>query len=345
MTRRRFGSRAGSLGGYVLAAVLLWLFARNVEWRALVEAARSAGWSIIALAIVIRFASLAVSALRWQALLEPTQHVPFRGVLAATMIGVTASVVAPVQAAELIRPYVLSRRERVNLTATLGTAIAEWVLDAVAVIALFVAAVLWQRAGNGAPARAPMTATLFFPALVTTCLALLRLAAGRAAHFDAPSSASAPSSDIRGRTVRALRSFALGLGALRQRRGLLIVTGYSLALSALTATSAWLTLIAFQVIRRPQVGQYLIAFQMPISFAAGFLLLGLITIAGIVPTPGAVGGFHAICQLGLVAFFHIDRAHTVLPVIVLHAVLYMPAALVGVLCFTTSPGQVEWVEP
>ena len=330
MTRRRFGSRAGSLGGYVLAAVLLWLFARNVEWRALVEAARSAGWSIIALAIVIRFASLAVSALRWQALLEPTQHVPFRGVLAATMIGVTASVVAPVQAAELIRPYVLSRRERVNLTATLGTAIAEWVLDAVAVIALFVAAVLWQRAGNGAPARAPMTATLFFLALVTTCLALLRLAAGRAAHFDGPSSASAPSSDIRGRTVRALRSFALGLGALRQRRGLLIVTGYSLALSALTATSAWLTLIAF---------------QMPISFAAGFLLLGLITIAGIVPTPGAVGGFHAICQLGLVAFFHIDRAHTVLPVIVLHAVLYMPAALVGVLCFTTSPGQVEWVEP
>ena len=330
MTRRRFGSRAGSLGGYVLAAVLLWLFARNVEWRALVEAARSAGWSIIALAIVIRFASLAVSALRWQALLEPTQHVPFRGVLAATMIGVTASVVAPVQAAELIRPYVLSRRERVNLTATLGTAIAEWVLDAVAVIALFVAAVLWQRAGNGAPARAPMTATLFFLALVTTCLALLRLAAGRAAHFDGPSSAGAPSSDIRGRTVRALRSFALGLGALRQRRGLLIVTGYSLALSALTATSAWLTLIAF---------------QMPISFAAGFLLLGLITIAGIVPTPGALGGFHAICQLGLVAFFHIDRAHTVLPVIVLHAVLYMPAALVGVLCFTTSPGQVEWVEP
>jgi len=40
-----------------------------------------------------------------------------------------------------------------------------------------------------------------------------------------------------------------------------------------------------------------------------------------------------VCQLGLVTFFHADRAQTILPVIALHEVLYLPGAAVGALCF------------
>jgi hypothetical protein len=52
-----------------------------------------------------------------------------------------------------------------------------------------------------------------------------------------------------------------------------------------------------------------------------------------VPTPGAIGGFHAVCQIGLITFFAVDRARTVLPITALHAVLYLPGALLGLVCF------------
>jgi hypothetical protein len=61
------------------------------------------------------------------------------------------------------------------------------------------------------------------------------------------------------------------------------LVGCSLAAAFLIAVSAWLTLLAF---------------GLPVSFVSGFVILGLITIGGMIPTPGAVGGFHAVCQFG-----------------------------------------------
>ena len=80
---------------------------------------------------------------------------------------------------------------------------------------------------------------------------------------------------------------------------------------------------------------------MPVSFVSGFVILGLIAVGGMIPTPGAIGGFHAVCQLGLAAFFDIERARTVLPVIALHAVLYVPAAAIGGLCFLSMTREPE----
>jgi len=122
--------------------------------------------------------------------------------------------------------------------------------------------------------------------------------------------------------------FASGLGILRRPKGLAVVSGYALLASLLTGLSAWLALVAF---------------GLPLSLLSGFIVLGLITVGGMVPTPGAVGGFHAVCQLGLVTFFTIDRASTVLPVIGLHAVLFAPPAAIGALCLLWVRYQPEQV--
>jgi uncharacterized membrane protein YbhN (UPF0104 family) len=114
-----------------------------------------------------------------------------------------------------------------------------------------------------------------------------------------------------------LAHFAVGLNILRQPRGCAVVSGYSFLVSILTAFSCWLALAAF---------------GLPLPIAGAFVLLGLISLGGIIPTPGAIGGFHAICQFGLVAFFSMDPARVVLPVIGLHAVLYVPASIAGLFC-------------
>jgi uncharacterized membrane protein YbhN (UPF0104 family) len=122
----------------------------------------------------------------------------------------------------------------------------------------------------------------------------------------------------------ALRACESGFDALRRPSGLARVIGYSLLIAVLTAVSAWLTLRAFET---------------PIPFAGAFLLLGLVTVAGMIPTPAAIGGFHAACQLGLVTLFHMQRAATLLPVLILHAVLYLPAALLGGVGFLLAAHQ------
>lgn len=308
--------------GYAAAALLLWLFLRNTDWANLRDGLRSVVWPLLVAGVLVRLAALLVAALRWQALLEPAGHVPLPGVVAATMMGMTASAVAPMQAAELVRPYILSSQQGVDFSTALATALAEWFLDGFAILALFIPAALWLHAAGSA--RVWLVGGMLLP-LSMAGVAGLRILPRRAAGVaDWIQVHSTLGPGARLRVVRWTQSFLRGLRALDRRRGLAGVVGYSALLSALTAISAWLTLGSFDV---------------RLTFAAGFVLLGLITIAGMVPTPGAVGGFHAVCQLGLVAFFGIERSRTVLPVIVLHAVLYLPGAFLGVLCFLRWPSR------
>jgi uncharacterized protein (TIRG00374 family) len=303
----------GRVLAYAVAAALLALFFANADWASIREGVRSAGWALGALAIVVRLVSLVVAALRWQAMLQPAADVPLPGVLMVTMMGVTASAVVPLQAAEFVRPYLMSRRYGVALPATLATTMAEWILDAFALMALFIPALAWQRA----TARSGGGTAWFAPAVILFAAALIAMTMLPRVVQRAIASCRWP------RFAAALRACEPGLRALQRPRDVVRIGAYSLLVAALTAVSAWLTLTAF---------------HLPLSFAAGFLLLGLITVAGMIPTPGAIGGFHAVCQLGLVMLFHIDRRATVLPVLALHAVLYVPAALIGAACFLLAAG-------
>jgi uncharacterized protein (TIRG00374 family) len=310
------------VAGYAAAVILLWLFLRNTDWTAMAAGVRTAAWPLLLAAVAVRLAALVVAALRWQALLAPAGPVPLGSVMAATMMGMTATTVAPMQAAEFVRPYVLSRWQGVDYLATLATAVAEWFLDALAVLALFVPAALWLRAARaGTPAG--VAAPVAFLALAIAALAALRRAPRRIGGFAGwIESRQGLSERARRRATAWCQTLVDGLRTLERPRGLMIVAAYSLLFSVLTALSAWLTLTAFELRLSPIVG---------------FFLLGLVTVAGMSPTPGAVGGFHAVCQLGLMTFFGIDRVRTVLPVIALHGVLYLPGALLGVVCVVMWP--------
>jgi uncharacterized protein (TIRG00374 family) len=308
--------------GYLGAVLLLWLFLRNTDWTTLGDGLRSAVWPLLLAAVLLRLASLLVAALRWQALLEPAGHVPFGGVVAATMMGITASAVAPMQAAELVRPYVLSSQQGVDFSTALATALAEWFLDGFAILAMFIPAALWLHAAGSA--HVWLVGGMLLP-LSVAGVAGLRILPRRAAGVaDWIQTHNALAPGLRLRVVDWSQSFLRGLRTLDRRRGLVSVVAYSALLSGLTAMSAWLTLGAF---------------DLRLTFAAGFVLLGLITVAGMIPTPGAIGGFHAVCQLGLVTFFGIERTRTVLPVIALHAVLYLPGAFLGVVYFLAWPSR------
>lgn len=311
---------------YGAAVLLLWLFFRHTDWHVLVSGFQSVGWLLLAGAVVVRLLSLIAASLRWQLLLAPVRDVPLSGIVAAMMMGMTVNTVASMQAAEVVRPYLLSRREHVEFSATLATVAVEWVLDALGVLALFIPALLLVRGAGAGNARIGMSGldralALFVLLALAGAIALWRLPRWMSRLGSWARRSTALSENARGRLGAQCSIFEAGLQVLHRREGAAAVACCALLVPFLTAVGAWMTLAAF---------------GLPVSFASGFLVLGLITVGGMIPTPGAVGGFHAVCQLGLVSFFNIDRGQTVLPVIALHAVLYVPAALIGGLYFLAS---------
>ena len=88
-----------------------------------------------------------VRAERWQYLLGPLGPTRFGMVFRTTVIGFAASAVLPARAGEVIRPYLLARREGLSATAAFATIVVERILDLVAVLLLLAAFLIWFDPG------------------------------------------------------------------------------------------------------------------------------------------------------------------------------------------------------
>ncbi len=296
---------------YISGAVLFYFFVRHTEWRSILSGIRSVVWPVLIAAIALRIASLIMSCARWRTLLRPVRNVKLSRIASATMIGATISVAISMQAAEFVRPYLLSRSVQLEFGPVLSTVMVEWFLDLFATLTLFISSLAFFRLNGALAGLNQALLALVFAS--TTGLAALWALHRYAAHLQRFVRSRLP--DHIGTILSAqLGHFATGLRVLHQPRAFAAISAYSYIISILTALSSWLALAAFGL-------------TLP-SFSA-FVILGLVSLGGIIPTPGAVGGFHAVCEIGLVTFFHVTTASAVLPVIGLHAVLYIPAAIVG----------------
>src|SRR5690349_6275215 len=116
---------------------LLWWFFRTPDARAVWRAMMAARLSFVLLAVLVTLQTYAIRTWRWQALLIPVGHARFGPAFRATVIGFTATFLLPGRVGEVLRPYLLARREGFSATAAFATILIERVLDLVAVLVLF----------------------------------------------------------------------------------------------------------------------------------------------------------------------------------------------------------------
>jgi len=310
-----------------LAAGLLFLFFRKAEWGVLLSELKSTSWSLLAAGVAIRMISLLMASLRWRALLLPVKKVAVVPLFSAIMIGMSADTLIAMQAAEFIRPYLISRWEGIQLSTILATVAVEWFMDLLAIFVLLVPALTAFKTSEGYHSLLQIVNLYkLLPGMVLAALFGLGLLWVLNQH--ATGIESCLSRDhaclpkwLTYRLAGWVMSFSQGLEVIRQPKRLGEVSFYSSLFSFLVGLSAWLVLKAF---------------GLPLPFFAAFMFPGLIAVAGMIPTPGALGGFHAVCQFGLVVIFNLKPAQTILPVIGLHAVLYIPATIIGVLCLVSQ---------
>jgi glycosyltransferase 2 family protein len=315
-----------------VAVGLVALFLRNVDlWRVANDIVRARPeWLVLSLATM--FVNLAVRSLRWRYLLEPLGPTTFGNAFRATAVGFAASSLLPARAGEVIRPYFLARHAKgsaqMSATGAFATIILERLLDILTVVGLLASYVFVFGHDVG---RANPTAFLGLKWAVATvsvgsaaALVVLFLLAGNPEKLRLMLERleRVLPSTLAGLIARIAEKFARGLAAIRRPGRLIVALAWSVPLWLSIAAGIWAVAVAFQI---------------DLSFTGTFLVIALLVIGVAVPTPGAVGGFHAAFRYGVVAFFGASDDAAVGAAIVLHLFSIGPALLLG-LFFAAQEG-------
>lgn len=313
----------------LLAALILWLFARNLNWAEVKGSLSRADWRLLALGGAIICVGYMVRAFRWRTLLAPITPASLRELFAATTMGFSAIFLLG-RAGEVVRPVVLPLRDpRVGPSASFVTIMVERLCDMMAVALVFAVNLLWFRppAGREADYAYVRKAGLVLLVAIASGVIILALFKRYSAIIIpwlerrlsgwrfVPQKISKAITGLLENLARALRVF------VNARELAATVWWTALLWLAVTATT-WLVMRAFGL--EP-------------GFRDALFIMGWALVGSLVPTPGgAAGGFHATTKYGLTTFLGVEQNQAAAIAIVMHLSYFAPAVIFGFYYFMRS---------
>ncbi len=306
----------------LLTLGLLAFFLRGADMAGVWTETRRADARLLLLALVVTVATYLARAWRWQSMLAPLGPTRFGVALRTTIIGFAASAVLPARAGEVLRPYLLARREGLNATAAFATIIIERLIDLATVLVLFGVFVIMTPAASVDAAPAQLAHVKFWGGLAAAGalagFALLFVLAGHPERLGriALRVERVLPARLAAVVARLVETFAQGLAVMRVPTRLLEAIVLSFPLWLLIALQIWL------------VSQ---AFHITFPFSGTFLVVLFLVVGVAVPTPGQIGGFHAAYQIAVTTFFAVPADRAVGAAIVLHAMSFVPVLVIGLI--------------
>jgi uncharacterized protein (TIRG00374 family) len=147
---------------FLLAAVLLYLTLRGLDWPVFWKTVKTGHYEFLLVTIPIASINFFIRAIRWSVFVRSQKKVPLLSVFWANMVGYMGNAYLPARAGELLRSVFLGRNSDLGTSFVLATALAERVLDAVALALIGSVSLLFL--GNGSPL---LTGAVRFTAVVS----------------------------------------------------------------------------------------------------------------------------------------------------------------------------------
>jgi len=123
--------------GLVIALIALYYTLRNVSFSEVISSFKEMDYIYILPAIVIILLSYVFRAYRWQALLESSLKVNVGGLYSPMMVGFMGNFL-PARAAEILRPYLLSKKYDITFTAAFASIVMERLFDMIILLLIFI---------------------------------------------------------------------------------------------------------------------------------------------------------------------------------------------------------------
>ena len=117
-----------------LAALLLYLALRGVNWKAFLETLRQGRYYLLPLLFIWSSLVYFIRAMRWRVLLSAERQIRPLTVFWANMAGYLGNSFLPARAGELVRSLALGHKTGINTSFVLATALTERMLDVIALV-------------------------------------------------------------------------------------------------------------------------------------------------------------------------------------------------------------------
>lgn len=304
----------------VLAAGLMAFFLRNADLGRVCGELTAARRDLLLAGAVFSAGSYLLRVVRWRVLLRPVGRTSFPAALRATAVGFAVNTLLPGRVGELVRPWLLARRERISSAAVFATIVIERLLD-LFVICMGAAAPIMLVGPQASAASDDLLAAIATAALVSGLAAagalgvLFVVAADpeRARRLSLRLTAWTPRR-VQSRVGRTVRLFLDSVTVTRRIRPIGAALAWSFPLWACTAASLWCATAAFGI---------------ELRWAGSVILMTLTVIGAAAPTPAGVGGYHAAFQLGATVLYGASDDQTVGAALVLHLLWFGPVTVLG----------------
>jgi uncharacterized protein (TIRG00374 family) len=149
--------------GIVVSLACLYLAVRGTDLGGLMQALRRLNYGLLALAFGLVVLGLFLRAVRWRVLLRPASSPGLGRLFRITSVGYFLNAVLPLRAGDLLRSYLLSELEKLNLAHVLSTVVVERIADTLAILLLLAVALPFVALPDA----------LVRPAIVVASVALL----------------------------------------------------------------------------------------------------------------------------------------------------------------------------
>lgn len=311
--------------GLLISVGLLWYALGDLRLEEVWAALQGANYWWLVPGVAVYFISVWFRSWRWGFLLRGSKRVSANRLFPVVVIGYMGNDILPFRLGEVLRAYVLWRKERINVGTTLTTAVLERLFDGLTMVLFVLVGLLLVPMSPFLSRLVAVASAVFLGALVVFLFlaarpGLLRRIARTLIETLVPEQFRAPLLDL-------VEGILDGLESLRSGRDVLVVFSVTLWVWILEMVKYWLVSFAFDL-QLPYVGIVLMG-------GVVNLLTALLSLPGYVGTFDA-GGIKVLEMIGA------PPAPAASYVLVLHAILLLPVTLLG-LVFMAREG-VRWAE-
>ena len=307
---------------FLLAALLIWLSLRGVDFAAFIDSLRSAHYGWILPVIGVTLLSHWVRAYRWQALIialpeDSKSRVSVLNLFASVMVGYMVNYAVP-RAGEIARCTYLSTRKKLSFSALLGTVAVERIADLLVLGFGLLITLIFVRERLQSLFEQLSVPQLPWAWIVICCLMIaITIYIGLRLKITAP---------LRSRLLALIIQFTSGIKTVYRtpKRWQLIWT--TVIMWLMYGFMAYIPLLMFDLHTTAAL-----------SYWDGLAIMFIGVLGILVPTPGGAGSFHFITILTLTSVYGITQSDAAAYAIFVHgAQLILYLAIGGVILLTSA---------
>ena len=299
--------------GAGVSALFVAIALRGLDLSHVWQGVQTANYGWILPGVLVYFVGVWARTWRWHYLLRPIKPISLKAMWPIVVIGYMGNNIYPFRAGEVLRAYLLKKKEGVSISASIATILVERIFDGlVMLLFVFVALPFAPNLPDWLRQTIILASLAFFSALVIFLVIAAKPDLSRIFYRWVIFRFIPTGLQLKFLTLA--DRFVEGLNSLTSLRDILMVFFTSVIIWLLETMKYWFVMHAF---------------NFTVSFFALMLMNGVVNLATTLPSaPGYIGTFDGP-GIEVLKVFGVDPATAAAYTLVLHAALWLPITLLG----------------